>query len=142
MTVLAFLQNMWVRNPAEANAMIQRNPNVRRRLIKYSLFAGCLTGRRLKSALGPWCDKIIWDELSPVIDNNPKTYHPPDVDHIQKVLSEVAPDLIICFSRRGLPKLKPMTEIKIIDCPHPAARQPTVAAELHKLRLDLDELAL
>jgi hypothetical protein len=79
MKIVAFLQNMWVRNPESARRILKRAPQVRERLIAYSLFAGCLTGRRLKAALGEeLCQSIVWEEASPVIADNAKDYHPPD----------------------------------------------------------------
>ena len=53
MKVLAFLQNMWVIDPKRIEASITRHGEAyRRRLIAYALFAGCLTGRRLRMAFG------------------------------------------------------------------------------------------
>lgn len=56
---LAFLQNMWVKNPDRVKAMVQREgEEFRRRFMEYALFRGCLTGRRIKAAFGELCDEI------------------------------------------------------------------------------------
>lgn len=49
MKTVAFLQNMWVR-PHQVAVVAKDGAasDMRERLIRYALFAGCVTGRRLK----------------------------------------------------------------------------------------------
>lgn len=45
MKILAVLQNQWFHDPEKVKAIIERTPKARRKIITYSLFAGCRTGR-------------------------------------------------------------------------------------------------
>lgn len=145
MKVVAFLQNMWVRNPAKIQRMFDSDPTgeLRLRLIEYALFAGCLTGRRLKKGLGEdWCDAIIWEEASPVIDNDYKRYHPPEEAHITAVLAKHQPDLVLCFTKRGEPTVKKLCKCPVIGMPHPAARgkAPILALEATRKQLEFERV--
>ena len=60
MKLLAVLQNQWFHDPDKVRAMIARTPACRRRVITYSLFAGCRTGRVLKAVFGERCREIVW----------------------------------------------------------------------------------
>ena len=125
MIIVAFLQNMWVRNPAKVQRMFDSDPTgrLRLKLIKYALFAGCVTGRRLRKGLGDtMCDQIIWEEANPIVDDNPKRYHPPDRDHIRKVLALHKPELVLCFTKAGESVIRELCSCKVIGLPHPAAR--------------------
>lgn len=143
MKVLALLQNMWVRDPEKVKRQIARDQTgkLRARMIYYALFAGCFTGRRLKTALGEaWCEKIIWEEASPVIAGEPKTYYPPDPEHIKSVLEKYQPEVIVCFTKRGfriIRELVPLS-IPVIDAPHPAARGHMVSEDLIQVKVLLD----
>ena len=59
--ILAFMQNIWVRNPEKVRAMLARyGDDFRLRFVKWALFRGCVSGRRLKLVLGAeLCDKFI-----------------------------------------------------------------------------------
>jgi|SRR6185369_307404 len=146
MKIVAFLQNMWVRNPAKARAMIQRDPTgkLREKLIAYALFAGCLTGRRLKAALGEdYCSRIVWDECSPTIADNPKDYHAPDQRHIEAVIQKHQPDVVICFSKPACAVVRAACRedaMIFIPCCHPAARGNEPLAQIKAVRLVLEEL--
>jgi hypothetical protein len=142
--VIAFLQNMWVRDPDKVRKMIERDTTgeLRGRIIEYALFAGCLTGRRLKAALGEeWCERIIWEEASPVITGEAKTAPPPDPTHIHYSLLKHQPDLVICLSQPAEPVIRKLCECWIIVGPHPAARQATVVAQLQNLKVLLELFA-
>jgi hypothetical protein len=69
--VLAFLQNQWFHDPDHVRGILERHPQARRRIIHYSLFAGCATGRMLKTALGEeWCKKMGTIYLTPLSVGN------------------------------------------------------------------------
>src|SRR5690348_11271099 len=109
MKVLAFLQNMWVRNPDRVRRMIESDETgeFRSRLIEYALFAGCLTGRRLKAALGQaWCDRIIWEESSPVVTGKASDCPLPDAEHIRKTIAKHGPHAIVCLSSPALETIR------------------------------------
>lgn len=130
MKIVAFLQNMWVRNPDRVKATMERHPEYRLKFLAYALFAGCMTGRRLKTAFGELCGEIIWEEASPVISGDSKAYFPPDPEHIRKVLAEHRPEIVLTFTRRGEEEIRKLVTCEVICCPHPAARQATVMDEL------------
>jgi hypothetical protein len=136
MKIVAFLQNMWVRNPERVRKMIAEDDTgeLRERLIVFALFRGCLTGRRLKNVFGEdLCNEIVWEEASPVIDDNPKRYHVPVPDHIRAVLAKHQPDTVLCFTLAGskiVGEICASLKIRFISAPHPAARQPDTIARL------------
>jgi hypothetical protein len=134
--VVAFLQNMWIKNPDKFQRQLDRcesdehREKLRSRAIAYALFAGCITGRRLRSALGDWCDRIVWEEASPIIADNPRDYHPPDERHIKGVLIKHMPEVVLCFTRRGEDVIRRLCSCHVISAPHPAARHATVMNDL------------
>jgi hypothetical protein len=135
--ILAFMQNMWVRDPRRVQAMIDRQPDeVKRRefrsqIIKRLLFAGCKSGRVLRSVFGDWCDKIIWEEASPLIAGDSRTICPPDAAHINQALIYHAPSIVITFGKIAGDAVAPLwNNSQFIRAPHPAARQPDTRAKL------------
>lgn len=130
MKTIAFLQNMWVRDPERVKRMIAESEHaerLRRMLIARSLFAGCLTGRRLRNELGALCDTIIWEEASLAILGDPKIVPKADFDHMMKAFALEQPQLVVTFGNvardawdwcRKYVKPAPTW----IHSPHPAAR--------------------
>ena len=59
---MAFMQNAWFKDPEKAQAIFDRHPDRRNKLIASFLFAGGgFTGRRLMAALGAeLCGQILW----------------------------------------------------------------------------------
>jgi hypothetical protein len=140
--VVAFMQNMWVRDPEKVKASIERmhwmkRDEYRLRLIHYSLFAGCVSGRRLKAAFGEMCDAIIWEEASPEIAGDPKTICLPVPRHIQCALEHHNPDIVITFGKLAGDAVAKLWPAKLIRVCHPAARQPDT---IQKLKAAADEL--
>ena len=140
--VVAFMQNMWVRNPQKVRESIERmhwmkRDEYRRRLIRYCLFAGCVSGRRLKAAFGGLCDEIIWEEATHEIADNPRVVLPPCERHIHAALDEYNPDIVITFGRVAGDAVAKIWPAKIIRCCHPAARQ---SDTIQKLKAAADEL--
>jgi len=139
MKVLAFLQNQWVREPDRVKESIARYGEPwRRRFISMALFSGCLTGRRLKAALGEdWCQKIIWEEASTEIGGNGRSYFPPDLAHVRRRVVEENPDCVILFGKSNLALVSGVAPFVIggmvITAPHPAARGAGIPADLKKL---------
>lgn len=157
MIILAFLQNMWVRNPERVKAMIaretaesgeQEGEELRRRLMTYALFAGCVTGRRLRAAFGQdLCDDIIWEETTREIAGDPKTIFPADYEHIRNALSVHNPSVILTFGRIAhdavltvILKDAVLSALPLISSPHPAARQPDTIMKLRDSATRLKQL--
>lgn len=140
--VVAFMQNMWVKDPARIRAMLERAPwnqrdDLRLRLIRRALFAGCITGRRLKAAFGDLTDKIVWEEASPEIADNPKTICPPVPRHIEDVLEHHNPDIVITFGKPAGDAVEKIWTCTLIRCCHPAARQPDTISKLKAAAAEL-----
>src|SRR5580693_5868087 len=82
MAILGFLQNAWFKDPVGAQKIFDRYPERRNELIARFLFAGCLTGRNLRKALGEdLCETIIWEETSPKIGGYSSARFPPEPEH-------------------------------------------------------------
>lgn len=113
MKIVAFLQNMWVL-PSQVDGVSRwgaTSPQ-RERMIHYALFAGCLTGRRLRQYLGEeLCSEIKWQEANPTIADNPRDYFPPDRMHIGRVFMKHQPDLVLCFTKRGEKEVREMCSL-------------------------------
>jgi hypothetical protein len=125
MRIVAFMQNLWVRDPERVLYLIARHgENYRRRLIAYALFAGCASGRRLKATFGDeLCRRITWEEASREITGNPEACPPADPVHIANALKHYKPDIVICFGHIAGDAVEPLWRGKLIGAPHPAARQ-------------------
>lgn len=136
MKILGVLQNQWVRDPERTRALIaEKGPEYRRRLLHYALFAGCLTGRRLKAWLGDeLCGQIEWEEASPEITGHSSGNPKPDPEHVRAAIERVRPDVVLAFgvnaanavmgamqSMHRNPAGERM-EFRLICVGHPAAR--------------------
>lgn len=140
MKILAFLQNQWFRDPAQAQAIYDRHPDQHEQLNARYLFAGCLTGRRLQAAFGRGlCDQIIWENASPKIAGESAGVFPADPQHMAAAIARHQPDLILLFgriARDGYVASLPFRSSLFFDpiCgPHPAARGGTVMNELRSM---------
>jgi hypothetical protein len=138
-TIVAFLQNMWVRDPDRVRSDIAKYGEQHRlRLIQYCLFAGCLTGRRLKTAFGDeLLEQIIWEESTREIAGNSRHVFPPDFVHIQAVLAEIKPRVVIAFGRIAGDAVKKVWNGPLVCCSHPAARQADTVGRLHTASVEL-----
>jgi hypothetical protein len=140
MKTVAFLQNMWVKNPYHVKRRIELyGENYRRRVLKYSLFAGCPTGRRIKQAFGEELVKqIIWEETTREIAGDPRTTFPPDLMHMSNVLMDENPAIVITFGEIARTAMlvaarlvaQDRPRFHIVKLPHPAARQKDVGLRL------------
>jgi Uracil DNA glycosylase superfamily. len=139
--VVAFLQNTWVKNPEKLREMFsKRDEEFRLQMIKSLLFeGGSLTGKRLSAAFG-WeiCKKIIWEEGSTLITNNPRQFVPPEENHIKEVIEKHKPDLVISFGKANEKAIMNLCDkgmdYPVIYLPHPAARQYDTVAKLKKAK--------
>lgn len=143
MKVLAFLQNQWLKDPKRHRASAARilakyGPEVaadsRRRGIRFCLFRGCLTGRRLIASFGESvCDEIEWEEASTVITGDPKECPPADPEHIRAAIEKYRPDVVIAFGRIAADAVRHLWPGNfLIVAPHPAARDGLTPARLRE----------
>ena len=142
MTIVAFLQNQYFHNPQKARDLYDRNPELRERLNRQFLFAGCVAGRRLERAFGyDSCQQIIWEEISPEIGGQSNSIFPADQIHINRVISKHQPNIILAFGNPAVTALRkwqstvamelPVKPMPILLCgPHPTARYPDICQQL------------
>lgn len=150
---VAFLQNQWFTNPdrvratyasAEKRQGKDYAEKVRQRMIRYALFAGCLTGRRIEAAFGEGViDAIRWEEASREIGGKPSSVFPPDIKHICRVIEEEQPELVLTFGKvawQGVNLALNQSHYRcvLIRGPHPAARHGTVVQELECMAAEYD----
>jgi hypothetical protein len=137
---------MWVKNPGQVKRAFERHgEDFRLRFMRYALFAGCLTGRRLLSAFGEdLCDQIIWEETTREIAGDAKTIFPPDLQHMRAVIDKHQPALVISFGKIAAEAVPQIWSGPKIICPHPAARQvdtfPRLQRAAAEMRVFLNEL--
>lgn len=141
MKVVAFLQNMWVREPHSVLSGIARHGEAYRvRAIRTFLFRGCLTGRRLKAAFGnELLAEIHFDETTREIADNPRKIFPAQPEHIQSVLKDYPPVAVLAFGRIAQRALRDIWTGKLIALPHPAARQSNTNQRLRAGAAELRE---
>lgn len=139
---LAFLQNTWLNNPEKAKKGIAKwGETYRTNLIEYCLFAGCLTGRRIKAAFSENLrDTIVWEETTREISGNPKEIFPADLNHIKQKIQEHQPKIILAFGKTAEKSLTNFTNLPIIFMPHPAARQEDVMERLKYGALEYEKM--
>lgn len=149
MKILAFLQNMWVRDPERVRELIARDGEVyRRRLLSYALFAGCLTGRRLQETFGNLCDEIVWENVTKEVTGSPSAKITADRKHVSDRIREEDPEVIIVFGEIArdaiaqvrFARMADVESVHVIHAPHPAARHALVTSELRRAADELREL--
>ncbi len=151
--ILAIMQNQWFpeHHIERIEEMYLEKPDKRNWYIRYFLFQGCLTGKRLLSTLGDgYCwNHIIWEEAHPKIGNKPSANFGYDIDHIQAAIDKHKPDLIICFgatARKGVDNAlvqkvflnQDGMGVDVYFAPHPANRDNPVKG-LKELKIWLDK---
>jgi hypothetical protein len=154
MKIVAFLQNMWFKRPeVMCRQLAETFKGDREAFIRTWLFWSCLTGKRLRAALGEsLCDHIVWEEQSPEIGGQSSASFPPDFDHIDRVLQKHQPEIVLAFGKSATHALstaeamarlsgKPVSW-RFIRGPHPAARHSTVVAELRDVARQVEAAML
>ena len=141
MNILAILQNQWFHNPERVRETLKRHPQSRRRVIAYALFAGCKTGRVLKSVFGEeLCHEIVWEEASPEIGSKASACFPANSAHLRVVLERVKPDLVLAFGKIAAHGLAPLVPAeKLLIGPHPTARGMQTIGRLREIAAQLRE---
>lgn len=135
---VAFLQNMWFRDPERMKAQLATSfKGDRESFIRTWLFWSCITGKRLKAVFGEMIDQIVWEEQSPEIGGKSSALFAPDFEHIARVLEKHQPTHVIAFGKKASDALRHVSSSAswdLIIAPHPAARHVTVMAELRFAR--------
>lgn len=150
MKILAFMQNMYFNDPEKVQAIFDRHPEDRNRLIGLYLFMGCKSGKVLRQTLGEdLCDKITWEESSRRLGDISSSRFPHDPNHIARAVHIHNPELILAFgaiASKGVQTLctdggtgKTHHGTPVLYGPHPAARNNPLPA-LSLLKLDIERL--
>lgn len=136
--IAAFLQNPWFKPGTRGDDIdlyTHWQPFHRR------VLAMSMSGRRLMNALGPDLYRLIWwDNANPRPAFNSAGSHPPDMDHIRRVVKNLKPDLIICVGKTAYNAIAGQTEFirhDVIEIHHPNARGKTME-DLRKLKIDVE----
>lgn len=129
---LAIMQNMWVRDPERVRRLIELGgESIRRRMVHAFLFAGCLSGRRIKSAFNEQLlHTLHFDEASPHIGGTSGSSFPPDVEHVGRLIDEFQPKIIVTFGKIAASAVPSIYCGRHVVAPHPAARHASVVVEL------------
>jgi hypothetical protein len=145
--VVAFLQNMWFKDPVGVKRIFDKRPELREELISRFLFMGCMTGRRLRKAFPEeTIDQIVWEEVSREFGGKASSCFEPDEAHIRGVLEKHKPGIVLTFGKIAE---KPLRKIhregvawELLVGPHPAARHGTVTKELDDVAYRLKRLIM
>ncbi len=136
MTILCFLQNLWVKDPAGWKDVFQRHPDRRVGIIRHLLLDyGCLTGRRIKACFGEDLLKhMVFEEASREIAGDARTVCPPDPEHIKACFKKYDPDIVVTFGKVAtdaiIEHFPGFWAGQLVACPHPAARQKDTVVKL------------
>jgi len=151
MKIVAFLQNLWVKQPERVGKLFADHPEKREYILKSLLFRGGRTGRILQNCLGDFVDKIIWEETTREIAGDPKMIFPADLAHIRRVIEKHETEVILTFGRiaakavrlvyEGMRAEDPNWRREIIWLPHPCARPAEDAfGAIREARIKLERL--
>ena len=145
MKILVFLQNQWFDNPDKVRQIFERHPGRRSNLIKGYLFAGCLTGRRLREAWGDdLCNAIVWENASPQIGDKSSASFPADLEHMHRAIEEEKPQVVVSLGKTAEEALRKIVSQSwasppnrptyfYLYGPHPASRKPNVIQKLQEI---------
>ncbi len=154
--VLCFLQNQWIK--PESIVGVRRiyakhgtTPEGRASVNARILFAGSLTGKRLRAAFGDLSDRIIWEEASREVGTVSRAAFPPDPGHMEAVYKYFKPQIVVTFGKQaetGWRTLNPLGNFPCLcwTCCHPAHRKSDTMTEVrtvaNRVRCRLRELGL
>lgn len=138
--ILAFLQNLWVKEPERARAILEReSEEFRVQFIRRLLFHGGLTGKRIQQCFGDLTSIIIFEEATREISGDSKTICPPDPRHIAGCLDRYRPVVVLTFGKVASDAVAPLWKGRLLVCPHPAARQRDTVTKLQAAAEELTE---
>lgn len=121
--IVAFLQNPWFPD-GTAPEVIDRYRSEQQ--FHQRLLARTMSGNRLMVAFGEfWFKRIWWDNANPEHSRRPGITTEYDIRHIERVIKEQEPHLILTFgtqARDGVSKSVASITTKVMSCHHPNAR--------------------
>lgn len=130
--VLAFLQNMWVKDPARVKASIARHGEAfRLELMRRFLFAGCKTGRNLTKTFGDeLLAQMTFEETTREIAGDAKTILLVDTHHIHECIEKHRPRIVVAFGQIAHDAVSMVADqwtgqpFVYVKAHHPASRHP------------------
>ena len=128
--VLAFLQNMWVKQPDRVKASIAAHgEEFRLALMRRFLFAGCKTGRNLTKVFGDeLLEQFTFEETTREIAGDAKTIFPADREHIRDCIVKHQPRIVVAFGQIAHDAVNSIRTAAdgwvYIAAHHPASRHP------------------
>lgn len=133
MKIVAFLQNLWVKDPARTERLFAAHPEKREYILKCLLFLGGRTGNILKCTLGQdVIDQIAWEESTKQIAGDSRGVFPPDYEHIKAVILKHRPEIVLAFGKIASTAVIKVSEemlpepatfhFRVLSAPHPCAR--------------------
>lgn len=138
--ILAFMQNMWLKNPDAFWEKFHRLRNTRGpefaegfrlNFIRLALFWNCPTGKRLKATFGEkLIDQIIWEESTRDIGSTARQVFPANLTHMRQVIELHQPRIIVTFGKVAGDALAAVWQGATERCVHPTARGSHVLSEL------------
>lgn len=155
MKILAFMQNAWFHNPEKVRHIMaamtpERAETYRRRLIAYSLFAGCKSGRVLEHVFGKrLCQEIVWEESTKDVGGHASSVFPADIEHIRSRIIEESPQIVLSFGGVATDGVIAATrefntghfaQVTYIGGPHPTARAATTKRSLESMAANLQRV--
>lgn len=131
--ILGFLQNAWFPSETDERHIIMYRDcqEFHRRLLKSTM-----SGHRLHMAFGDLYGVIHWDNVGPAAIGNPDGLTKPDMRYVEKIIKQVAPDLILAFgnsARDAVTASIGAINREVMYCHHPNAR--------HHFQAELDAFA-
>lgn len=138
MKILAFLQNMYCDNPELVKRIVtEDNWN---RLVKKFLFQS-FTGKRIIKAFGEeLANRIIYDESTDEIADNPYSACKPNIVHIRWALHKHKPDIVITFGGIAYKSVSSVYKGELIRLPHPASRRADTMPRLVTAKLKIERI--
>ena len=138
MRCLAFFQNLWVRDPARVNALIDSHGELFRRRLIRDLILGSFTGRRLALTLGDaLIAQIDFEEASREIAGNSRVVCRPNDAHILSAIKFYQPSVVVAFGGVAKVAVARLWTGKLLVAPHPAARGVYTLPRLRELAEEL-----
>lgn len=135
MKIVAFLQESWLPEGTIKEVVDRYTTN---RAFRSRMFRNTVPGRRLVQAFGSQeVEKIWWDQVIPTPSYNAAGITASNAAHIDRVINEQNPDLILCFGNQAANAIKRSAgsiRRKVMVCHHPTSRC--------KNQSDLDKFAL
>jgi len=143
-TILAILQNQWFKNPERMRMLLESHYKDRHeRFVSDFLFFGCTTGARLRSSFGEeLCERIVWENSSLEIGDNPNSKFRHDPEHIKIIVSKFKPSVVITLGDIAKRAIKDygVDEFTWLHGPHPASRGGGVKDRLSEIASILEEM--